>query len=66
MKKPASKFTLAVSTTGKSNEVHYVAYLTNILFFRRNAYLMKKAAAQSGHAADPYRYYYEQQLQNQM
>lgn len=31
---------------------------------RRNAYLMKKAA-QAGHAVDPYRYYYEQQLQNQ-
>lgn len=32
---------------------------------RRNAYLLKKAA-QAGHAVDPYRYYYEQQLQNQM
>lgn len=30
---------------------------------RRNAYLMKKAAAQT--ASDPYRYYYEQQLANQ-
>lgn len=31
---------------------------------RRNAYLKK--VAQSGQTADPYRYYYEQQLQNQM
>lgn len=66
MRKPASKSMLAASTTGKTDKVDLIANLTNVFIHRRNAYLMKKAAAQSGHSADPYRYYYEQQLQNQM
>lgn len=66
MKRQASKFTPEANTTGKHDTKSSESInLTFIHQNRRNAYL-KKIAAQSGNAADPYRYYYEQQLQNQM
>jgi hypothetical protein len=55
---------LEASTTGKFVvKSSSFQFLIKIFTDRRNAYLLKKAAAQA--SADPYRYYYEQQLQNQ-